>query len=126
MGSAGGLEAEINIIPMIDVLLVLLVIFMVAMAFEGKFLIDVPAPESRTSQATPPQIVLSLDSLGGYSINGSRVPYAGLGGRLYGIYKDRPVKLLFIRTAGQRNYGDLIDAVDIARGAGVTLIGYMP
>jgi biopolymer transport protein TolR len=122
-----GLEAEINVIPMIDVLLVLLVIFMLIPKDRSFFRVYVPPPEPRRSlpNATP-QIVLELRPDGSYAINGMVVPAHQLEARLAGVYTGRAAKLLFIRAAKSRRYREVIHAADVARGAGVEVIAYMP
>jgi biopolymer transport protein TolR len=120
-----GLTADINMTPMIDVLLVLLVIFMLMPQKRTLFPVNVP-PERGPSGKQPPQIVLELGADHSYAINGLRTAKAQLGPRLNQIYAGRPQKLLFIRTGPGWRYGDVIEAADIARGAGVQVIGYAP
>ena len=120
-----GLAAEINVTPMIDVLLVLLVIFMLVPRKRSVF--DVNIPPERSQSGTPqPQIVLELRADRSYAINGTTVDKEELKQRLAQIYAARPVKLLFIRTGPGWRYGEVIEAADIARGAGVQVIGYAP
>lgn len=121
----GKMNGEINVTPMIDVLLVLLVIFMLTLQLRMLFSLNVPPPEEVVGRPQP-EIVLDLDALGGYTINGLRVSRGNLEGRLRALYKSRPTKLLFVRSAGARPYNDVIDAIDGARAAGVEVIGYMP
>jgi biopolymer transport protein ExbD len=121
----GEMNGEINVTPMIDVLLVLLVIFMLTLQLRMLFSVNVPPPEAAVGRPQP-EIVLDLDALGGYAINRLGVSRAGLEGRLRVLYKNRPTKLLFVRSAGTRPYKDVIDAMDVARAAGVEVIGYMP
>jgi biopolymer transport protein TolR len=125
IGTHGGAEREINVTPMIDVLLVLLVIFMLAQQFRRMVPVNVPPPATRAAGATP-QIVLELRSDRSYAINGSVVDKTRLGERLAAAFADRPFKLLYVRTAAGWRYGEVIEAADIARGAGVQVLGYMP
>ncbi|SRR6266550_2925337 len=120
-----GLTAEINVTPMIDVLLVLLVIFMLVPRNRALVPVNVP-PERRPSGKQLPQIVLELRADRSYAINGSRTVKEDLGRRLAQIYAGRPQKVLLIRTEPGWRYGDVIEAADIARGAGVQVIGYVP
>ena len=120
-----GLTAEINVTPMIDVLLVLLVIFMLIPQKRTLFPVNVP-PERGPTRKQPPQIVLELGADRSYAINGLRTPKEELGQQLAQIYAGRPQKLLFIRATPGWRYGEVIEAVDIARGAGVQVIGYLP
>lgn len=130
--SAGGggtrLENEINVTPMIDVLLVLLIIFMAALPSMRKA-IDVQLPDP---DATPPpnqqsnQIVLEVLPGGMYSINKEKVDKPRLGRRLKEIYDPRPEKIIFIKGDPAVKYQDVIEAIDIARGSGVKVIGVPP
>jgi len=122
---AHGLTPDINVTPMIDVLLVLLVIFMLLPQKRFLVPVDLP-PEHPATGPQPPQIVLALGPDRSYSINGMRVSAAELKRRLTDIYTTRPHKLLFIRTTPGWRYGEVIEVVDIARGAGVQVIGYVP
>jgi biopolymer transport protein ExbD len=70
--------------------------------------------------------VLDLQSTGAYDINGTVLPKAELGARLAQIFRDRPVKLLYIRAGAGWKYREVVEAADIARGAGVQVIGYVP
>ena len=120
-----GLAAEINVTPMIDVLLVLLVIFMLVPRKRGVFDVNIP-PDRGVSGTHLPQIVLELRADRSYAINGATIDKEELKQRLAEIYAERPLKLLFVRTEPGWRYGEVIEAADIGRGAGVQVIGYVP
>jgi biopolymer transport protein TolR len=121
--AAAALTNEINVTPMIDVLLVLLIIFMAAIPNMRKS-IDVQLPDRTLSTSDgAPSIVLEIDATGAYSINHARVPHDGLGSRLREIYGGRPDKVLFVKGDGHVRYSDVTDAMDVARGAGVRVLG---
>ena len=129
VGDAGGMSAEPNVVPMIDILLVLLIIFMVSQPLSRQAMnIQVAPPDTRTQQesAANNQIVLELPDGGGYLINQQPVPEGQLDAQLHTIYDPRPAKLLFIKAGQNRIYQDVIDAMDVARGAGVNIIGFTP
>ena len=128
-GSSGGVNSEINVTPMIDVLLVLLIIFMIIQPLNRKTIkIQVPPPQTA---AVPPgaqsnQIVLEIKDDGTFAINGQPCPKDQLDAQIHSIYDARPVKLLFVKPGLSREYQDIIEAMDIARGAGVEVIGFTP
>jgi len=131
MGSSGGgegLSSEINVTPLIDVLLVLLIIFMITQPLSRKaFDVQVP-PEQQTKQKQQQssQIVLELKADGAYAINGQPYSVNQLDQAFHQIYDPRPAKLLFIKAAPNRKYLDVMQAMDIAHGAGVQVIGFTP
>jgi biopolymer transport protein ExbD len=129
-GSAapGEVNSEPNVIPMIDIMLVMLIIFMVSQPLARQAIdIQVPPQETATkSTAQSNQIVLELTADGGYAINTQPVPKDQLDTQIHAIYDNRPAKLMFVKSAPDRTYQDVIEAMDIARGAGVQVIGFTP
>ena len=119
-----GSMSDINVTPMIDVLLVLLIIFMVIQPMLQKS-IDVQIPEKEQTDATEaaPQIVLEIAADGAMAVNTQPVPPAQLEARLREIYTGRPDKVLFVKADGDVQYQYVIEAMDAARGAGVKVLG---
>lgn len=127
----GGFNSEPNVIPMIDILLVLLIIFMMQVAQQRKAMDVQLPPEQQVQQdqveaATSNQIVMELGADGSYSINADTIPKALLDAKLHDIYDRRPAKLMFLKTARTREWADVVEAMDIARGAGVQVLGFTP
>jgi biopolymer transport protein TolR len=124
----GGMNSDINITPFIDVLLVLLVIFMISQPLLRKVL-EIQVPMEEQSQATTQpssNIVLEIKADGSFAINTQAVDRAGLNARFHEIYDVRPDKLLFLKVANNREYKEVIEVIDIARGAGVRVFGLAP
>jgi len=122
-------KSEPNVVPMIDVLLVLLIIFMMQIPMNRMAMdVQVPAEEKKKQKqdTKSDQIVLELLEGGGYAINTKPVQAAALDRELHLIYDERPAKLMFVKVAPNRKYQDVVTAMDIARGAGVQVIGFVP
>ncbi|HYH83525.1 MAG TPA: biopolymer transporter ExbD [Longimicrobium sp.] len=123
-----GMAADINVTPMIDVLLVLLIIFMVVQQGMQKGLpVQIPPPE-KDQPATPQtgNIVLEVLPGGRYAINTQPVGPEGLQAAVGRVFANRPRKVLFVKAAGGMTYGEVTTAVDASRAAGVEVIGLVP
>jgi biopolymer transport protein ExbD len=120
-------SAEPNVVPLCDILLVLLIIFMVITPMVQKGM-DVKLPETTAEAGAAPQglIVLTLKSDLSVMINQEQVEMNMLGGRLREIYEVRQDKTIFIRAYAKVPYAMVIEMIDIAKGAGVDTTGIIP
>ncbi|MGI8617829.1 MAG: ExbD/TolR family protein [Gemmatimonadaceae bacterium] len=122
------LANEPNVVPMIDILLVLLIIFMLVIPLSRKAIdLQLPDPNPPPSSAPPPaQIVLEVLPGGQFQVNKQPVAKGALAGELKKIYDPRPDKIIFVKGHPTVKYADVIWAMDVSRGAGVKVIGVTP
>ena len=123
-GSKGRSMAEPNMTPFIDVLLVLLVIFIIAQPLLQRSIdIQLPVEKDTPSQSEIQPIVLELFPNGTYELNQAPIQRVNLAARLEQVYSNRPDRVIFVKADGRVSYQDVIYAMDVARGAGVEVIG---
>jgi biopolymer transport protein TolR len=118
---APGGVTDLNVTPLIDVLLVLFITFVVAFSMSQRTL-SVELPAGARAGPVSVQMLLELPDAGGYRLNGQPVPGEQLADLLASVFRTKPVKLLFIKAGAGRSYQEFIEAADIARGVGVTTV----
>jgi len=132
MGGGGGYSSEINVTPMIDVLLVLLIIFMVIVPVTPKgldALVPQPPKDPQKQQQNDRTIVVQVIHVPGgppqYKINETPVNKNDLLGRLTEIYANRAERIMFVRGDDDLNFAYVAEVIDIGRAANVDHIGLM-
>jgi len=129
VGGKSGLTSDINMTPMIDVLLVLIIIFMVITPLVPKgldTLVPQPNPDaSKQKQDNTRTIVIQVSMGGGIKINQDDVTEATLGPRLEDIFKTRAERVAFVKGDDNLEFKEIAKVIDIAKGAGVDKIGLM-
>jgi biopolymer transport protein TolR len=127
-GSKLGPVAEMNVVPLIDILLVLLVIFMMIRPKpEFGLKADLPQQTDSTSKTPAPEglIVVQVFEDGTLRINQDPVQWQDLQGRLEGIFKMRASRVAFVRGDNAIEFGVVARAIDVMRGSGITTVGLM-
>jgi biopolymer transport protein TolR len=132
VGGSGGPKSEINMTPMIDVLLVLIIIFMVITPLTPKGLEALvpqpPPPNQKPNQSDQRTVVIVVEKEGDrakYSINNEPQTEDKLGDRLQEIFKTRAERVVFVKGEPALDFMWVAKAIDIAHGAGIDKVGLM-
>jgi biopolymer transport protein TolR len=127
VGNSSGAMATPNIVPLIDILLVLIIIFMVITPLTPKgmdTLVPQPSPNQQQNQELENKtVVVQVEKNGKLKINNEDATWDGLGPRIEQIFKDRAEKVAFIKGDNDVLFMDVARAIDIMRGAGIDRVG---
>jgi biopolymer transport protein TolR len=129
VGARGGPKSDINMTPMIDVLLVLIIIFMVITPLTPKGLEALvpqpPPPGQKQSLADQRTVVIVIDQNHNMMINAEPTTEATMGDRLTEIFKTRAERVVFVKGDPSIDFSYVAKAIDIAHGAGIDKVGLM-
>lgn len=115
-----------NVVPMIDVLLVLLIIFMLGVVVLQRRAFDLQLPEEGGDASGAPPLILSISKGPNYTLNGRELPSGNLESSLRDIFRDRSEKILFVKGERSLSYQEVVRAFDAARGAGIDVTAIVP
>jgi biopolymer transport protein ExbD len=129
VGGSGTTKSDINMTPMIDVLLVLIIIFMVITPLTPKGLEALvpqpPPPGQKANESDLRTVVITIDAKHNLAVNSEATDEARLGSRLEDIFKTRAERVVFVKGDPSIDFEYVARAIDIAHGAGIDKVGLM-
>ncbi len=120
-----GPSVEINVTPMIDVLLVLIIVFFI-LNLPMKYVPVMIPPPQHAGPEPGPQLVLELPDGGGFTLNRQPIPEEALDAAIHAAFDARTAKLLFVGAGPSRHYAEVVAAMERARLDGVEVVAILP
>lgn len=126
-GTGEGPHSDINMTPMIDVLLVLLIIFLVIQpSLQKGIMVDVPAVRQAEATEQPEQVVMRVGPGPSYFVNGTPVERGEIAAALNAALEGRTERVVFVNGSERVTYGEVVHAIDAARTANIETLGLIP
>jgi biopolymer transport protein TolR len=126
VGGKRGIVSEMNVVPLIDILLVLLVIFMIIPRDTKGLDALVPQPSTEKVLGPPPDVVvIQVLADGTLKINQEPVTFDKLGPRLEEVFKQRASRIAFIRGDGPVEFGVVAKVIDVMHTSGIASVGLL-
>ena len=129
VGGSGSVKSDINMTPMIDVLLVLIIIFMVITPLTPKGLEALvpqpPPPGQHANESDQRTVVITIDAKHAIAVNSEATDESRLGARLEEIFKTRAERVVFVKGDPSIEFSWVAKAIDTAHGAGIDKVGLM-
>jgi biopolymer transport protein ExbD/biopolymer transport protein TolR len=127
LGGKRGIVSEMNVVPLIDILLVLLVIFMIIPVYSMGLEVQVPQPAPGPEVVIPPDglVVVQVMADGSLRINQEPVSFDKLSGRLEEVFKLRAARVAFIRGEAPVEFGVVASVIDVMHTSGIASVGLL-
>jgi biopolymer transport protein TolR len=126
VGGKRGVVSEMNVVPLIDILLVLLVIFMIIPVHNVGLDTQLPQPSAQPPGTPPPDVVVvQVLADGTLRINQEPVTWDRLGGRIEEVFKQRATRVAFIRGDGPVEFGVVAQVIDVMHASGIASVGLL-
>ena len=128
VGGKRGIVSEMNVVPLIDILLVLLVIFMIIPVYSKGLEALIPQQSTRPAEQTPIDpgvVVVQVRADGTLRINQEPVAWDALSGRLEEVFKQRASRIAFFRGDGPVEFGVVAKVIDVMHTSGIASVGLL-
>ncbi len=125
VGGKRGIVSDMNVVPLIDILLVLLVIFMIIPVHSKGLDALIPQPSTQPVEENQTVVVIQVHADGALLINQEPVAWEALGGRLEEVFKQRASRIAFIRGDGPVEFGVVAKVIDVMHTSGISSVGLL-